>query len=120
MREAPPLVIQYFASRFSVQIVETAYPAFKPIDAKPQLLSDTVVKSYEDLNWFAAPLVETKELIVDPATVGELLARITEMQIPEQEQIRRRAAMRACREGMSFDSVGERRQFHAQILSIAA
>lgn len=118
--KVPPLRVQYFACHIQVmKMHELKCMSFQPIDAAPQLVSDTTVHSYEDLKWFAAPLVETKELIVDPDKVSDILAKIAEAQLPEQEAIRKRAALRASREGMALEGM-PRRQFHAQVLSIAA
>lgn len=118
--EMPPLVIQFFACRLEVvQMPRLECMNFSAIDAAPQFLSKRTIHSYEDLKWFAAPLVETKELIVDPAKIGDILAQIAQAQVPEQEAIRKRAALRANREGMEL-SASPRREFHAQVLSIAA
>jgi hypothetical protein len=116
--DVPFLNIQYFATRMSVQVMERQWPNFQPIDAAPQFLSDTTVKSFEDLKWFATPLARTEEIIVDPLEVGAMLEQIRKMQAPEQERIRQKQRLAASREGMSIDAM-PRQQFHAQIISIA-
>lgn len=118
--DCPMLSIQHFACHIEVmRMHEQRCMAFQPIDAKPQFLADSTITSYDDMKWFAAPLAETKELIVDPDRIGAVLAQIAEAQLPEQEAIRKRAAMRASREGMDM-SFAPQRKFHAQVISLDA
>ncbi len=109
--------VKHMASEMRVQLLESQM-SFKPIDALPQI-THAEIKDIEDFGIFATPLTRTEELIVDPETVDDLLARIKEMQLPEQERIRQRKKLAASREGMSID-YAPRQRFHAQILSIAA
>jgi hypothetical protein len=91
---------------------------YYPIDAKPHLVCKQIER-LEDCVVFGAPMVETKELIVDEAEVSSILAKLVEAQKPEQERIRDRNRLRASREGMLMEAQPQRK-FHAQILSIAA
>lgn len=104
--------------KMQVQYHTNPYSEFRAIDAKPQIQMVRIDK-LEDLVVFAAPLVETQELIVDEGEVSAILAKLAEAQRPEQERIRARNRLRESREGMMLDAE-PRRKFHAQILSIAA
>lgn len=110
--------INYMASKLTLH-VHGSLDKFRPIDAQPQFVDmGDKVMDIEDFRIFAAPLARTEEIIVDPSDVAALLDMVHQAQLPEQEQIRRREALRQNREGMVLDSV-PRQQFHAQILSIA-
>lgn len=102
---------------------DNPYRGFRPIDAKPQFVEmETLVKhvaSLNDLIVFAPCMAETKEIIVDEAEVSSILAQLIEAQKPEQERIRERKRLAESREGLRLGAE-PRRQFHAQILSIAA
>lgn len=91
---------------------------FSPIDAKTQFI-DSRISKFEDLVIFAPALVETQEIIVDENEVSSILAKLVEAQRPEQERIRARQRLRESREGLELGAE-PRRNFHAQILSIAA
>jgi len=109
----PPFNMQYMANKVQVNVMDN-YDNFKPIDAMPQI-RDVEIKNIEDFNIFATPLVRTEEIIVNPETVSDLLIRIKEMQMPEQERIIKQKRLREHREG----EVQLQQKFHAQILSIA-
>ncbi|QBQ99239.1 hypothetical protein [Paraburkholderia pallida] len=106
--------IAYMASALHV-VTNDNVSAFSPIDAMPQFIS-TERKSIDDFGIFATPLARTEEIIVDPHDVMALLDRIKDLQRPEQAAIRERNRSRERR----LDEPGQRTQFHAQILSIAA
>lgn len=110
--------IVHMASDLVIQMHEMGPMAFKMIDAMPQYV-ETRITRIEDFGFFTAPLVRTQELIVDPEKIGEVLERIRQAQLPEQEAIRRRTQSRESRDAM-FRQVNDLQQFHAQIISIAA
>jgi hypothetical protein len=112
-----PLVFQvrYMATEMTCQVYADL-STFSPIDARPQMIE---VKDIEDFKIFATPLARTEEIIVEPATVMEMLEKIKAMQSPEQVAIRERNNARD-RCGDLYKEPGPRQQFHAQILSFAA
>lgn len=112
LRARHPFVIQMVSSDITVRIMDDL-SAFAPIDAKPQY-TESVEKSIEDFSIFAAPLVRTQELIVDPNDVQALLDRIKAVQAPQQASIRQRNRTRAYEHGAV-----DRQVFHAQIISLA-
>jgi hypothetical protein len=122
-RQQAPLVFRVIGAssqRIEFRVVETLMPNFQRIDAMPQFTEQKIVTT-EDLRVFAVPLVRTEEIIVDPERVGEILERIRQAQLPEQQAIRARNKLRASREGETVDALMQpRQQFHAQVLSIAA
>jgi hypothetical protein len=99
-----------------IQLLEGSPFAFEPIDAKPQMVRMTR-KSIDDFQIVATPLARTQEIIVEPATVAEMLEKIKAMQVPEQAAIRARNRLRESRESYDIDS-SPRQIFHAQIISI--
>ena len=110
----PVAHVQYMASKLTVT-APVNMSTFEPIDAMPQLGS-IEVKDIEDFNIFAAPLVRTEEIIVEPETVADMLEKIKAMQSTGQDEIRERNRMRELREGGRIDVVPQHK-FHAQILS---
>jgi len=108
------------ASQIMVHHLERTNPLelFNSIDAATQITREKISR-LEDLVPFAAPLVQTKELIVDESEVSAILAKLIDAQKPEQERIRDRQRLRESREGLELGA-DPRRRFHAQILSIAA
>jgi hypothetical protein len=118
----PEFYVKAVANRFERIVMPSAmtFENFRQIDAAPQMCNREIV-NMDDLRIFAAPLVETKELIVDPNKIGDILAQIAQAQLPEQEAIRQRSALRERREGQYVaHNAQPRRTFHAQVLSIAA
>lgn len=100
-RNDPIFHINHIASRIEVLNIADNLSLFEPIDAIPQYS-----QSIEDYKIFATPLTRTKELIVDPNDVNELLGRIIDLQKPNREKYI---------EGRTMS----RQKFHAQILSVA-
>jgi hypothetical protein len=83
------------------------------------------MRDYEEVEYdisgipgFFVPVKAPKEIIVEPASVAELLAKIREMQLPEQEAIRARNNMRHKREELREASLPFK--LHANIISLAA
>lgn len=115
----PELHVHYFGCRMQVQMHQMGAMNFQPIDAAPQFIQGFQIKDAADLNWFAAPLVRTEEIVVEQATVADMLAQIRSMQKDEQATIRHRQRLRERREGMSMEAA-PREIFHAQVISLAA
>lgn len=84
-RQLPPLVIQYMASRMEIILYEN-FKNFQPIDAQPSIITEEK-KNIEDFMIFR-PIGNTKELIVTPQQVPELLDLIIAKQDPKQKEIR--------------------------------
>lgn len=116
MRDRPPPVFRVarFASDFIAQVCD-GFKDFEAIDARPQM-HEIRNESIKDFNMFAAPLVRTEEIIVEPETVADLMSKIRRLQGPELAAIRERNRLAAAR----GDYTQDRQKFHAQILSIAA
>lgn len=89
------------------------FARFEPIDAAPQRVEVTRQR-IEDFALFAAPLVRTEEIIVEPQSVTECLDLIRRLQAPELAEIRKRNA------ALDFAEARNQTKFHAQILSLAA
>ena len=117
----PPLEFRVVMAspQFQIQRVGHVVAAFQQIDAKPQWQTDVEIKTLDDFKIFATPLVRTEEIIVDPLAVSQMLERIREMQVPEQERIRQKKRLEEARERHTIRLDSEpRTQFHAQIVSI--
>jgi hypothetical protein len=110
----PTFVVRQVVGR-EVNFHVTELPTFMAIDARPQFV-ERQVRRIEDLGFFATPLVETEELIVEPATVQGLLDQIRTLQSPELAAIRARNKRREGEEARNFTG----RKYHAQIVSLAA
>lgn len=95
----------------------TEVPRFHAIDAMPTFVNSER-RSIEDFSFFATPLVRTEQIIVEPETVSDLLAKIKAMQAPELAAIRERNRRRDA--GHVDHGVIEQQKFHAQIVSLAA
>lgn len=110
-----PLVFNviHCSSRMSVVAHEDA-SKFVQIDAAPQVAKSWEPKRIEDFGIFAAQLVRTEQIIVEPESVAECLAIIQKLQAPDLAEIRKRNRNREANEPMM------RQAFHAQILSLAA
>lgn len=91
---------------------------FRQIDAKPQYIHDFQPRSIEDFGIFAAQLVRTEEILIEPKSVAECMEYIKKLQAPELAAIRERNRQRD-RDRASEEPV-LRQTFHAQILTIAA
>lgn len=113
-RPPPEFNVVMASSEFRSQTVgHIDFAAFREVDAKPQYV-DTEIKSIEDFRIFAAPMVRTEEIIVEPETVQSMLEKIREMQAPEQARLREKN-----RREESAEPVAQQK-FHAQIISLAA
>lgn len=97
------------ASAMSVVLNEQQF-VFRQIDAMPQYVNYEP-RAIEDMGIFAAPLVRTEEIIVEPQSVAECLDLIRKMQAPQLAAVRKRNEQR--------EAINQQR-FHAQILSLAA
>lgn len=110
----PPVALQQCAIRGQGRtvIMQGGWPSLRYVETIPRL--ETV--EYRDL--FDLPLFASlnepaaEQLIVEPATVSELLDQIRRMQAPEQAAIRERERQR--------ERLAPKTRLHAQILSIAA
>lgn len=108
----PVFEVRAVTSDMSIRVDAETF-AFSPIDARAQFVS-IEHKRIEDFGIFATPLTRTEEIIVEPATVVDLMNKIRALQAPELAEIRRRNHVREHAEA------APRQQFHAQILSLAA
>lgn len=104
-----PLVFRVRQATSHLQVMETGPFDFRAIDATPQMVSVSR-KNIEDFGIFAAPLVRTEEILVEPSSVAECLDLIRRLQSPALAEVRER---NRGREAMN------QQKFHAQILSVA-
>lgn len=111
-RDLPMFQVVHCATDF-IERVPISFDHFMPIDAEPQMV-EMKVRRMSDMNFFAAPMVRTEEIIVEPQTVAECLDLIRKMQTPDLTKIRERNRRREAGEAMNQEI------FHAQILSLAA
>lgn len=93
--------------------VNMDFSAFRSIDATPAMRIEEP-KRIEDFAIFAAPLVRTEEIIVEPQSVADCLDLIKRLQAPNLAEIRERNRQRERLEPSN------QTRFHAQILSLAA
>jgi hypothetical protein len=114
----PEFHIRYCASNFTVQLAERSFN-FRSIDAVPTY-TEAPRKSIDDFGIFAAPLVRTEEIVVEPDTVSDLLAKIKAMQAPELAALRERNRRRHEDPGSMDHGLIQPTRFHAQIVSLAA
>ena len=84
--------------------------ALRPIDATPAFAQVTERTLFEMPFFQTLHVPAAEPLIVDQATVSDLLERIRAMQAPEQAEIRARNASRERAHG----------RIHAHIMSLAA
>jgi len=103
-----------------VHRIQDNLSAFAAVDMQPQLQCQHEIKNIEDMALFAGvSLARTKEVIVDPATVPDLMAQILEMQTPARKEYYDEKVRLARQVGRRIDEVNPRQKFHAQILSLA-
>lgn len=114
----PEFHVRKVSSKMVVQLMERSF-SFQAIDAQPTF-TEAPRKSVEDFGFFAAPLVRTEEIIVEPETVSDLLAKIKSMQAPELAAIRERNRRRAQDQASLEYGAMQQTKFHAQIVSLAA
>jgi hypothetical protein len=94
---------------------------FRPVDMQPQVQSRNEIKDIEDMGLFAtASLARTNEIIVDPDSVADMLARINDLQDPERKEHFAKMAEEARRGGGDRSNYRPRQNFHAQIISLVA
>lgn len=91
-------------------------PQFKQIDAKPQFIDNFQPRSIEDFGIFAAQLVRTEEILIEPQSVAECMEYIKKLQAPALAEIRERNRQR----DRASEEPVLRQNFHAQILTLAA
>lgn len=84
---------------------------FYGIDAKPCYVTRESLTIEDHQQLFIKPLVRTKEILVEPATVNALMEQIMKLQSPKLEEIRKRNRTR--------EYIGNQETFHAQVISIA-
>lgn len=89
------------------------FASFHVIDATPVMRIENP-RRIEDFTLFAAPLVRTEEIIIEPQSVAECLERIKALQAPNLAEIRERSRRRERLEPSN------QTRFHAQILTLAA
>lgn len=97
------------------------FSKFKPIDAVPQWV-DQEIKQISDFNIFRT-LEASKEIIVDPKTVSEMLNEILKSQAPKQKELREELRKKRRREEIEFlplENIKPAEEVHAQIITIAA
>lgn len=111
-REQLTFVIRRIARSLESVRCDADFSKFGAVDAMPQMRIET--HRIEDFAIFAAPLVRTEEIIVEPQSVAECLAMIHKLQAPQLAEIRKRNAARERNEAVN------QTRFHAQILSLAA
>jgi len=111
-------VVKWMASRFEV-LYHADMGNYKAVNAIP-MIEDVHRKDIEDFNIFT-PLVNTKEILIEPKDVNECLERILKFQSPKQQEIRdkRRMAMRRV-EGSLCDSVEPAFNVNAQLITLAS
>ncbi len=96
------------------------FSTFKPVDMQPQILSHSEIENIEDMALFAGvPLTRTKEIVVDPATVADMMQEILKMQDPARKEYYEEQVKLAGRPGQRIDGIRPRQDFHAQIVSLA-
>jgi hypothetical protein len=114
-RRGEPLAfhIRYVAEKLqAVRCTDVDFADFHAIDARPAFRLEEP-KSIEDYRIFAAPLVRTEEIIVEPQSVAHCLDIIRKLQAPDLAAIRKR---NAARENEAVNQT----KFHAQIMTLAA
>lgn len=89
---------------------------FRRVDMEDRFIEPRQLKRRPVAGIFKPWIPEAQELIVEPATVAELLDKIKAMQAPELAAVRERNRLREAREGRPV--AGER--VVAQVLTLAA
>lgn len=106
-----------FTQQVPVDLGPLDGPQFRQIDAKPQFISNFEPRSIEDFGIFAAQLVRTEEILIEPQSVAECMEYIKKLQAPELAAIRERNRKR---DRERDEEPVLRQNFHAQILTLAA
>ncbi len=103
-----------------VQRIMDDFSSFNPVDMQPQVLSHSEIENIEDMALFAGvPLARTKEIVVDPATVADMMQEILKMQSPARKEYYEEQVKLARGAGHRVDGIRPRQDFHAQIVSLA-
>ena len=91
----------------------------RPVDMQPTIIK---AQNIEDMALFGAPLVRTKEVIVAPDSVPELMDRILELQQPGAQAHYEEVLRQMNQPGsvVQADGVRPQQQFHAQVMSLVA
>lgn len=115
-RDNPPMFeVIHVAPEIHIRVIDMDSFSFTPIDARTQMHDiNTEVRPMDAFEIFAVPLVRTEEIIVEPASVMELMDQIKKLQAPELARIRERQ-----RQADRGDPIQQTR-YHAQIISLAA
>lgn len=121
--------IEHLSSRIEVILHEGAFDSirhplrrfwtFSPVDGEPQWERLERRQSLEDYMLFR-PINHSKDIIVDPNDVPQLMEMILKAQSPQQEEIRQR---QRSRENMAYvidAGLLPGHDIHAQIVTIAA
>ena len=103
------LPVQYITSDYRV-VNSAPITEFEPIDAEPRLVVNFEPRHINDFKIFQ-PVERVKEILVEPASVDDMLAEILKQQAPRQREIRDR---------MLKDVNYGQKTIHAQILTVAA
>lgn len=112
------LVARWVSSKMDcITVPDLDWGNFRAIDANPTWVAER--KSIEDYNIFAAPMVRTEEIIVEPKDVQECLDLIKRLQAPNLAEIRERTR-KQLRPGELIPQASNQMAFHAQIMSLAA
>ena len=103
-----------------VHRIHDNFSNFSPVDMQPQMQSKTDIQTIEDMALFAGvALARTKEIVVDPATVADMMTQILKMQDPARKEYYEEQVRIAGQSGQRIDAVRPRQKFHAQIVSLA-
>lgn len=112
-RRYPSFHVVHVANQLHIKVFDVESFGFEAIDARTSFI-ESESKSMDDFKIWMAPLVKTEEIIVEPDTVADLMAKIRQMQQPELQAIRERN--RRMERGEAMDPT----RYHAQIISLAA
>ncbi len=110
----PVFDVIHVAPEIHIRVIDIDTFNFSPIDARTQIHTITDARPMDAFEIFAVPLVKTEEIIVEPASVMELMEQIKKLQAPELAAIRER--QRRAERGEPLAQT----RYHAQIISLAA
>lgn len=105
----------------TIEAPKVDFAQFKPIDAVP-MWTEQEIKCISDFNIFRT-IEASKEIIVEPQTVSEMLNEILKSQAPKQKELREELRKKRRRESVEFlplESVKPAEELHAQIISLVA
>jgi hypothetical protein len=81
----PEIPMNHMVSEMRINIMDNL-ANFKPIDAEPQIIHNEI-KSIEDMKLFK-PINHSKDIVIAPANVNELLESVLKQQDSKQMEIR--------------------------------